>query len=123
MPFNHKEIEPKWQKYWDEHKTFKTDCYDDSKPKYYCVDMFPYPSGNGLHVGQMCIRDRSWIVCNPNSTHKSHRLLTLSKYFNISSSKQSGRVAILIATTSFLFINGSIQSRSFSTGPYVLLLA
>ena len=41
MPFNHKEIEPKWQKYWDEHKTFKTDCYDDSKPKYYCVDMFP----------------------------------------------------------------------------------
>lgn len=51
MPFNHRQIEPKWQKYWDEHKTFKTDCYDDSKPKYYCVDMFPYPSGNGLHVG------------------------------------------------------------------------
>lgn len=51
MPFEHKQIEPKWQKYWDEHKTFKTDCYDDSKPKYYCVDMFPYPSGNGLHVG------------------------------------------------------------------------
>ena len=51
MPFDHKKIEPKWQKYWDEHKTFKTDCYDDSKPKYYCVDMFPYPSGNGLHVG------------------------------------------------------------------------
>ena len=51
MPFDHKQIEPKWQKCWDEHKTFKTDCYDDSKPKYYCVDMFPYPSGNGLHVG------------------------------------------------------------------------
>lgn len=51
MPFDHKQIEPKWQKYWDEHKTFKTDCYDDGKPKYYCVDMFPYPSGNGLHVG------------------------------------------------------------------------
>lgn len=51
MPFDHKQIEPKWQKYWDEHKIFKTDCYDDSKPKYYCVDMFPYPSGNGLHVG------------------------------------------------------------------------
>lgn len=51
MPFDHKQIELKWQKYWDEHKTFKTDCYDDSKPKYYCVDMFPYPSGNGLHVG------------------------------------------------------------------------
>lgn len=51
MPFDHTKIEPKWQKYWDENKTFKTDCYDDSKPKYYCVDMFPYPSGNGLHVG------------------------------------------------------------------------
>lgn len=51
MPFDHKQIEPKWQKYWDENKTFATDCYDDSKPKYYCVDMFPYPSGNGLHVG------------------------------------------------------------------------
>ena len=51
MPFDHTKIEPKWQKYWDENKTFKTDCYDDSKPKYYCMDMFPYPSGNGLHVG------------------------------------------------------------------------
>ncbi|WP_249028697.1 leucine--tRNA ligase [Tannockella kyphosi] len=51
MPFDHKQVEPKWQKYWDENKTFQTDCYDDSKPKYYCVDMFPYPSGNGLHVG------------------------------------------------------------------------
>ena len=51
MPFDHTKIEPKWQKYWDENRTFKTDCYDDSKPKYYCMDMFPYPSGNGLHVG------------------------------------------------------------------------
>ena len=34
MPFDHTKIEPKWQKYWDENKTFKTDCYDDSKPKY-----------------------------------------------------------------------------------------
>lgn len=51
MSFDHKQIEKKWQKYWDENKTFKTDTYDDSKPKYYCLDMFPYPSGNGLHVG------------------------------------------------------------------------
>lgn len=43
-------IEPKWQKYWDEHKTFKTDD-DSSKPKFYALDMFPYPSGAGLHVG------------------------------------------------------------------------
>ena len=49
--YNFREIEPKWQKYWDEHATFKTDVWDFSKPKYYALDMFPYPSGQGLHVG------------------------------------------------------------------------
>jgi leucyl-tRNA synthetase len=49
--FNHNEIEKKWQKYWEENETFKTDVWDFSKPKYYCLDMFPYPSGQGLHVG------------------------------------------------------------------------
>ncbi len=49
--FNHIEIEEKWKKYWDEHKTFKTDVWDFSKPKFYALDMFPYPSGAGLHVG------------------------------------------------------------------------
>ncbi len=44
-------IEKKWQKYWEENKTFKTDTSDYSKPKYYCLDMFPYPSGVGLHAG------------------------------------------------------------------------
>lgn len=45
------QVEKKWQKYWKENKTFKTDCYDFSKPKYYALDMFPYPSGVGLHAG------------------------------------------------------------------------
>ena len=51
MEYNPKAIEPKWQKYWEEHETFKTDVWDFSKPKYYVLDMFPYPSGVGLHAG------------------------------------------------------------------------
>ena len=49
--YNFTEIEKKWQKYWKENETFKTDVYDFSKPKFYALDMFPYPSGVGLHAG------------------------------------------------------------------------
>ncbi|MBE6151453.1 MAG: leucine--tRNA ligase [Firmicutes bacterium] len=49
--YNFRDIEQKWQKYWDENNTFKTDVWDFSKPKYYVLDMFPYPSGVGLHAG------------------------------------------------------------------------
>ena len=49
--YNFTEIEKKWQAYWAEHQTFKTDVWDFSKPKFYALDMFPYPSGVGLHAG------------------------------------------------------------------------
>ena len=49
--YNFKKTEKKWQKYWEENNTFYTDVYDFSKPKYYALDMFPYPSGVGLHAG------------------------------------------------------------------------
>ena len=50
MDYNFKEIDQKWQKYWDDNKTFRSDSKSD-KPKFYALDMFPYPSGSGLHVG------------------------------------------------------------------------
>mgnify|MGYP004463816545 FL=1 len=48
---NTSEIEKKWRKYWEDNDTFRTDIKDFSKPKFYCLDMFPYPSGVGLHAG------------------------------------------------------------------------
>ena len=51
MNYEHSAIEKKWQKYWEENHTFHTDVWDFSKPKYYVLDMFPYPSGVGLHAG------------------------------------------------------------------------
>ncbi|OAH56266.1 MULTISPECIES: leucine--tRNA ligase [Bacillaceae] len=50
MNFDHKQIEQKWQQYWEQNKTFKTN-EEPEKPKFYALDMFPYPSGAGLHVG------------------------------------------------------------------------
>jgi len=60
---NSKEIETKWIKYWEEHKTFKTDITDFSKPKFYALDMFPYPSGVGLHAGHPEGYTATDIVC------------------------------------------------------------
>lgn len=52
MKYDHRQIEKKWQEYWNKNKTFKA-AVDKSRPKYYVLDMFPYPSGSGLHVGHV----------------------------------------------------------------------
>ena len=50
MEYNHRDIESRWQKYWKENNVYKAEI-DKSRPKFYVLDMFPYPSGAGLHVG------------------------------------------------------------------------
>jgi len=66
--YDHQQIEKKWQKYWDENKTFKTE-ENSTKPKYYVLDMFPYPSGAGLHVGHPL----GYIASDIVSRYKRHR--------------------------------------------------
>ena len=61
--YNFSKIEKKWQEYWDKNETFKTDVYDFSKPKFYALDMFPYPSGVGLHAGHPEGYTATDIVC------------------------------------------------------------
>lgn len=63
MGFDHKKMESKWQQYWDKHQTFYTDVHDFSKPKFYALDMFPYPSGVGLHAGHPEGYTATDIVC------------------------------------------------------------
>ena len=50
--YDHHALEVKWQAYWDQHRTFRV-ADDQTLPKFYCLDMFPYPSGSGLHVGHL----------------------------------------------------------------------
>ena len=62
-PYNHKEIEKKWRKHWEEHPV---NVDDGKKQKYYCLDMFPYPSGSGLHVGHW----RGYVISDVWSRYK-----------------------------------------------------
>ena len=68
MTYNFTEIEAKWQKYWEDNKTFKAEN-KSAKPKYYILDMFPYPSGAGLHVGHPL----GYIASDIYSRYKRHK--------------------------------------------------
>lgn len=68
MDYNFSEIEKKWQKYWQENETYKV-AIDKTKPKYYVLDMFPYPSGSGLHVGHPL----GYIASDIYSRFKTHK--------------------------------------------------
>ncbi|RLA64095.1 MAG: leucine--tRNA ligase [Epsilonproteobacteria bacterium] len=73
MKYNFSDIEAKWQKYWDKNKTFAA-TENKSKPKYYALDMFPFPSGNGLHVGHPEGYTATDIVCR-YKRHKGFNVL------------------------------------------------
>lgn len=62
MPYDPKTIEPKWQAYWADHHTFRAEI-DPARPKFYALDMFPYPSGAGLHVGHPLGYTATDIMC------------------------------------------------------------
>jgi len=73
MPYDPKTIEPRWQSYWIENETFKA-TLDPSRPKFYVLDMFPYPSSEGLHVGH----PKGYISTDAISRYKRMRGLRTS---------------------------------------------
>ena len=90
MEYKFQEIEKKWQQYWNEHATYKVEI-DESRPKFYVLDMFPYPSGAGLHVGHPLGYIASDIYSSTNfqrSATKQKHLLNIFQFLHIDYSSE-----------------------------------
>ena len=84
IPYNHREIEEKWRKEWEAHPV---NVNDGKKPKYYCLDMFPYPSGNGLHVGHW----RGYVISDVWSRYKMLQRILYHSSDGMGCIRSSGR--------------------------------
>ena len=83
-PYNHRAVEQKWRKIWEEHPV---NVNDGKKPKYYCLDMFPYPSGNGLHVGHW----RGYVISDVWSRYQMFTGLLSDSSHGLGRIRTSGR--------------------------------
>ena len=114
--FDYKTIEKKWQKFWEDNETFKTDVNDFSKPKFYALDMFPYPSGVGLQIPSVYRRSSMQYrpaIIRPDSPRRISIILPNSSraWVSLTTGQRSFPLPIRITTSGH---SGSSNSSSWT---------